>query len=199
MLDFSDDPVFVRDLLDFVVEMELRFAKAQMEAGVELMGWATQRRLWLDRAWVEFVFPAQKKLVDGLKAMGLRTRSHICGNTLRIMQGRGELGYDIVDVDALVSMADARSKMPAQVYWGTSPPLKSCKQGSPEDVLAAVSKCHEAAGELYIIAAGCEVPRDTPAANMFALGNMLDRTSPAWCLRMRDDNGSMKVVSFKDE
>jgi uroporphyrinogen-III decarboxylase len=35
--------------------------------------------------FAEFVFPAQEKLVDGLKAMGLRTRSHICGNTLRIM------------------------------------------------------------------------------------------------------------------
>jgi uroporphyrinogen-III decarboxylase len=32
MFDSFDDPVFVRDLLDFVVEMELRFANDQMEA-----------------------------------------------------------------------------------------------------------------------------------------------------------------------
>ena len=31
MLDFYDDPDFVRDLFDFVVEMELRFARAQVE------------------------------------------------------------------------------------------------------------------------------------------------------------------------
>jgi uroporphyrinogen-III decarboxylase len=38
MLDFYDDPAFVRDLMDFVGEMELRFARARIEAGVDLMG-----------------------------------------------------------------------------------------------------------------------------------------------------------------
>ena len=32
MLDFDDDAPFVRDLMGFVVEMELAFAKAQIEA-----------------------------------------------------------------------------------------------------------------------------------------------------------------------
>ncbi len=170
MLDFSDDAAFVRDLLDFVVEMELRFAKAQMDAGVELMGVGDPATSLVGPAvFAEFLFPAHKKLVDGLKAMGLRTRSHICGNTKRIMQGRGELGYDIVDVDAIVSLVEARSKMPAQVILGNVATVEVLQTGSPDDVLAAVSKCHEAAGERYIIGAGCEVPRDTPAANMFAL------------------------------
>ena len=30
MLDFYDDPAFVRDLFDFVLEMELWFARAQI-------------------------------------------------------------------------------------------------------------------------------------------------------------------------
>ena len=38
MLDFYDDPEFVRRLFAFVVDLELQFAKAQIEAGVELMG-----------------------------------------------------------------------------------------------------------------------------------------------------------------
>jgi uroporphyrinogen-III decarboxylase len=38
-----------------------------------------------------------------------------------------------------------------------------------EDVVNAVTKCHGDAGDLYIIGAGCEVPRDTPVENMFAL------------------------------
>src|SRR4051794_8295444 len=38
MLDFFDDPALVRDLFGFAVEMELRFAKAQVEAGVDLIG-----------------------------------------------------------------------------------------------------------------------------------------------------------------
>ncbi len=33
MLDFFDDPTFVHDLFEFVVEMELRYAQAQIKAG----------------------------------------------------------------------------------------------------------------------------------------------------------------------
>src|SRR5215813_3911347 len=38
MLDFFDDPQFVRDLFAFVVEMELQFAREQIRAGVDLIG-----------------------------------------------------------------------------------------------------------------------------------------------------------------
>ena len=37
MLDFYDDPDFVRRMFDFVLEMELHFAKAQIDAGADLM------------------------------------------------------------------------------------------------------------------------------------------------------------------
>ena len=170
MLDFSDDPVFVRDLLDFIVEMELRFARAQMDAGVELMGVGDPAASLVGPGvFAEFIFPAQKKLADGLKAMGLRTRSHMCGNTRRILKDRGELGYDITDVDVMVPMAVARAQMPDQVILGNVATVEVLQRGSVQDVLAAVNKCHEDAGERYIIGAGCEVPRDTPVANMFAL------------------------------
>jgi uroporphyrinogen-III decarboxylase len=43
------------------------------------------------------------------------------------------------------------------------------RNGTAEDVVHAVTKCHRDAGDLYIIGAGCEVPRDTPVENMFAL------------------------------
>jgi uroporphyrinogen-III decarboxylase len=85
------------------------------------------------------------------------------------MKGRGELGYDIVDVDAMVSLEDARSKMPDQVILGNVATVEVLQRGSVDDVIAAVTKCHQAAGERYIIGAGCEVPRDTPVDNMFAL------------------------------
>jgi hypothetical protein len=38
MLDFYDDPEFVRDLFQLILEMETRFAKAQIDAGADLIG-----------------------------------------------------------------------------------------------------------------------------------------------------------------
>jgi MtaA/CmuA family methyltransferase len=170
MLDFIDDPVFVRDLFDFIVEMELRFAKAQKDAGAELMGVGDPASSLAGPAiFNEQIMPAHKKLVEGMKAMGLRTRSHMCGSTRRILKGRGELGYDIIDLDTKVPLAEAHAQMPGSVILGNIATVEVLRNGSVEDVIRTVTKCHREAGELYIIGAGCEVPRDVPAENMLAL------------------------------
>src|SRR6478752_2113271 len=96
MLDFYDDPAFVRDLFEFVVEMELRFARVQVEAGVDLIGLGdAAASLVGPHIYEKFVWPHEKKLVDGLHALGTRVRLHICGNTRFALAGMGRLGCDI--------------------------------------------------------------------------------------------------------
>jgi len=180
MLDFGDDPEFVRDLLAFIVELELCFAKAQAEAGVELMGVGDSAASLVGPAiFSEFIVPAQQKLVSGLKAMGLRTRAHMCGNIRRILEPAGKLGYDIADVDTKVPLSEARAKMPEQVILGNVATVEVMRNGTAENVVAAVSKCSGDAGERYIIGAGCEVPRDTPVTNMLALRDFARSHTPA--------------------
>ena len=170
MLDFIDDPAFVKDLFDFIVEMELSFAKAQKDAGAELMGVGDPASSLAGPAiFNEMIMPAHKRLVDGMKAMGLRTRSHMCGNTRRILKGRGELGYDIVDLDTKVPLAEAHAQMAEQVILGNIGTVEVLRNGTVWDVVHAVTMCHRDAGDLYIIGAGCEVPRDTPEQNMFTM------------------------------
>ena len=170
MLDFIDDPAFVQDLLDFVVEMELRFARAQAEAGAGLMGVGDPASSLAGPViFRQMLMPAHKKLVDGLRAMGLRTRSHMCGSTKRILKERGDLGYDIIDLDSMVPLTAARMNMPGEVLLGNVATVEVLRNGSVGDVIDTVSKCGMDAGDLYIVGAGCEVPRDTPEENMLAL------------------------------
>ncbi len=87
MLDFYDDPAFVRDLFEFVVEMELRFAKAQIEAGIDIMGVGdAAASLVGPQIYQEFVLPYEKRMVDAVHDMGTRIRLHICGNIGRILE-----------------------------------------------------------------------------------------------------------------
>jgi MtaA/CmuA family methyltransferase len=171
MLDFYDDPPFVRDLFEFVLEMELRFAKAQVEAGVDLVGVGdAAASLVGPQIYEEFVLSYEKRMVDGLHAVGTRVRLHICGNTSRIFKGMGTLGCEIVDLDFKVSMAKGREAMgPDQILLGNIDPVQVLRNGSPESITAAIAQCHREAGPRYIVGAGCEVPRDTPAANLLAL------------------------------
>ncbi|MCR4414708.1 MAG: uroporphyrinogen decarboxylase family protein [Thermoguttaceae bacterium] len=172
MLDFYDDPTFVRDLFDFVLETALAFAKAQVEAGVDLIGVGdAAASLVGPQIYEEFVWPYEKRLVDGLHAMGTRVRLHICGNINRILGSIGRLGCEIVDLDFMVPVAKARQAMgPDQVLLGNLDPVKVVRHGTPESVTAALAQCHREAGPHYIVGAGCEIPRDTPAENVRALG-----------------------------
>ena len=171
MLDFYDDPAFVRDLFEFVVELGIRFGRAQAEAGAELIGIGDPAASLVGPAiYREFVWPYEKKLVDGLHAAGVRVRLHICGNTRRILEDMGRLGCDMVDIDSAVPLSAAREKMgPAQVLAGNLDPVRDLQNGTPESIQAALSECHRQAGARYIVAAGCEVPRDTPPANIRAM------------------------------
>lgn len=171
MLDLYDDPQFVRDLFDFVLEMALRYGRAQVDAGADLIGIGDAAASLIGpRFYQELVWPYEQKLVDGLHAIGARVRLHICGDTNRIVEGMGRLGCDIVDLDYLTSIAAARRAMgPGQILLGNLDPVSALRDSCPESIAAALAECHRQAGDRYIVGAGCEVPRDTPLENVRAL------------------------------
>jgi MtaA/CmuA family methyltransferase len=171
MTDFFDDPPFVRDLFEFCIEMGLQFARAQFDAGTELIGVGdAAASLVGPQIYHEFVLPYERRLIDGLHAMGARVRLHICGNIGRIVEDIGTLGCELVDVDSMVPLARCREAMgPDQVLTGNLDPVKILRNGTPESITEALRECHRQAGDRYIVAAGCEVPRDTPEANLRAM------------------------------
>ncbi len=180
MTDFFDDPPFVRDLFEFVVEMELRFAREQVRAGADMIGLGdAAASLVGPQIYKEFVWPYEKKLVDGIKAAGAGVRLHICGDSRKIAGDMSQLGCVIVDLDSLAPIKDARSQMgPDQIILGNLNPVTVLKNGSPDLVRTEVAKCHEAAGKRFIVGAGCEVPRDTPPENLRALCDYARSTEP---------------------
>jgi len=171
MLDFIDDPVFVRDLFAFVLEMEVRFARAQVEAGADIIGIGdAAASLVGPQIYQDFVFPFEKKMVDAVRSLGSRVRLHICGNTTPILSDLGRLGCEIVDLDWMVSLAKAREVIgPEQILAGNIDPVAVLRNGNPEGVRRALEECHGQAAPRYIVAAGCEVPRGTSEANVYAL------------------------------
>ncbi len=171
MMDFYEDPAFVRDLFEFALDMEVRFARAQVEAGAELIGVGdAAASLVGPQLYNEFVWPYEQRLVDALHGMGALVRLHICGNTRPILDGMGKLGCEIVDLDWMAPLDEARAAMGAdQVLLGNLDPVAVLRNGTADDVRAAVAECHRQAGPRFIVGAGCEIVRDTPIENLQAL------------------------------
>ncbi|GMW03564.1 MAG: methylcobamide--CoM methyltransferase [Candidatus Hydrogenedentota bacterium] len=171
MMDFYEDETFVRDLMAFCVEMGLQFGRAQLEAGADLIGVGDAAASLIGPdLYDSFVLPEEKRLVQGLQAMGGRVRLHICGNTTPILRGMGELGCEIVDLDYPASLAEARRCMPTgQVLLGNIDPVRVLKDGTPQSIYDAIAECHRQTGPGYIVGAGCEVPRGTRPENVRAM------------------------------
>lgn len=170
MMDFYEDAGFVTDLFKFAVEMGLIFARAQIDAGVDIIGVGdAAASLVGPQIYEEYVWPYEKNLVDGIHAMGGRVRLHICGNTRPILEGMGRLECEIVDLDWMVPVSEARSKMgPNQVLLGNIDPVAVLRNSTPEAIREATRQCHRQGGTRFIVGAGCEVVRDTPHENLTA-------------------------------
>jgi MtaA/CmuA family methyltransferase len=171
MMDFLDDPAFVHDVFAFCVEMAIRFAKAQVDAGADIIGIGDAAASLVGPAiYEEFVWPKEKRLVQAIHQIGAKVRLHICGNTTPLLAMLGSLGSDIVDLDYPASVAAARKAMgPAKVLLGNIDPVRIVRNGTPQSIIAALQQCHQQAGPHYVVGAGCEVPRDTNPANMLAM------------------------------
>ncbi len=133
MMDFFDDPDFVRDLFEFTLQLGIRFARAQVEAGVDLIGVGDAAASLIGpQFYEEFVWPYEKRLVDELHAMGTRVRLHICGNICTILEPIGRLGCDIVDLDFMVPVAQARQAMGSQqILLGNIDPVRVLRTAHP--------------------------------------------------------------------
>jgi len=171
MTDFTDDPEFVQALFELNVARAAQFARLQIAAGADIIGVGdAAASLVGPRIYREFVWPWEKKLVDAIHADGGRVRLHICGNTRRILKGMGELGCEMVDIDYPAPMSEARAAMGSeQTLAGNLNPVKDLRDGTPESITEALATRLAQAGPQWIAAAGCEIVRDTPHANVHAL------------------------------
>jgi MtaA/CmuA family methyltransferase len=171
MMDFSDDPAFVQDLFEFTTEVATRFAAAQIEAGADIIGIGdAAASLVGPRIYREFVWAWEKNLVDSIHAIGGKVRLHICGNTRRILKDMARLGCEMVDIDYPVPIGNARTEVGTwQTLSGNMDPVRSLRNGAPETITQSLKELQLEAGERWIVAAGCEVVRDTPHDNLHAM------------------------------
>ena len=168
MMDFFEDPSFVEELFEFTLALGIEFARAQLEAGADIIGVGdAAASLVGPQLYESVVLPYEKRLVDGIHALGGRVRLHICGNTSALVSGMATLGCDIVDLDWMSPLAAARSAMgDDQVLSGNGDPVSVFCNGSREEVIQCLHSCIADGAPRYILAAGCELVRDMPHENV---------------------------------
>jgi uroporphyrinogen decarboxylase len=169
-MDLVLRPDWVEEVLEICVVQGIRFARAQVEAGADIIGLGDAAASQVSpRMYRQFALPYEKRIFDAVHEMGALARLHICGDSSRIVDEMVETGADIIDLDWMVDLKGAGEKYGHRVsLLGNYDPVAVLLQGSPDEVYQATLACGRDGGSRCISAAGCEVPVDTPHENLHA-------------------------------
>ena len=173
MLDFGDDPEFVRDLLRFSADVAIAYAPAQIAAGADTIGMSDAAAgLIGPTLYEEFLWEEQKRVYDTIKKNhpDVLLRQHMCGRIDRLYPKMAELPVDIYEIDFPANLALAREQLgPTRTLMGNVSTITDLLEGTPEMVYEACRRCHETCGKYFIVGAGCEVSPLTPPENLRAM------------------------------
>lgn len=170
LMDVYERPQWLKELLEIITEVEIEFAKAQVEAGAHIIGLGDAIASQVSPAmYKEYGLPYEKRIFQAVHEMGAIARLHICGDTSGIVPYMVESGADIIDLDWMVDMKAAADQFGHQVaFCGNFDPVSIMLMGKPDDVYRATQKCMSDGGSNSFSAAGCEIPDKTPHENLKA-------------------------------
>jgi MtaA/CmuA family methyltransferase len=161
------EPDTVRAFLDRLKEVTVLFAKAQIEAGADVL--CLPDHLTGDLASAEtyrdFLLPFHRELT---LRIGCPMVLHICGNTLDRLGYVSESGFDCFHLDSKV---DARKAMEAvrgrMSIMGNINNPEALLHGTPEQVAEQARYAKEAG--IQILGPECAIPLVTPTENLKAI------------------------------
>lgn len=109
LTDFYENPEFVGQVLDMLVERTMKVMDLCADLGADgVMGyddWGIQDRPLMGmELWNEFYRPRYKKIWDRAHSKGLDVWMHSCGYTLPILKGWSEIGLNVAQLDQQQNM-----------------------------------------------------------------------------------------------
>ena len=170
MLDLIDKPDMYHQAAEIITQNAIDFAIAQIQAGADMIGIGdAAASLVGEQLYEQYVLPFETRLIDAVHNAGGLAKLHICGNINSIIALMPKTGVDVIDVDWMVPLDQAREKVgPDITLCGNFDPSAVLLQGTPQIVADAATECIQKAGERFILMPGCEVPQNTPEQNIRA-------------------------------
>jgi uroporphyrinogen decarboxylase len=120
--------------------------------------------------FIKFAFPSEKEVVRRLHAvLDVPVFLYICGRTSHILDYMVKTGADVLELDHFSDFAEIKREIGGTVcVEGNLDPSGVLLQGTPELVREKSAELIRVAGSDggLILSSGCEVPPETPPANI---------------------------------
>jgi uroporphyrinogen decarboxylase len=164
------DPGLARRILGFSARVSETYLKAQLEAGAGMLVILEPSAVLLSpRLFQDFCLPLLRKIIATLAGPVIL---HICGDTDHLLPAMAATGAQGLSLDARVDLLEAvRVVPPETVLVGNLHPVEVMVELAPrqveektQDLLRRMQGI-----ENFILSSGCDLPAETPIANIQAM------------------------------
>jgi uroporphyrinogen decarboxylase len=176
MIDLAEGEEYLEELFAVISEQQKRFAKAQLDAGADIIGVGNAVASLIGPSLYEqYGLSWDKEIVDYVHRLGGRVKLHICGNISALLEPLLHVAPDILDIDWMVDFARAVTLFSGTktAVSGNVDPVAVMLQGSPGHVEEQVRRCVAAGINTTLIAGGCEIPAAAPEENLLLMDRLL--------------------------
>ncbi|MGE5394231.1 MAG: uroporphyrinogen decarboxylase family protein [Candidatus Saccharibacteria bacterium] len=171
LMQLMMDPDFCNLLMDKCMDTAKDFAKAQIEAGCDIIGIGDAICSQIDPfTYDTYVKDRHKELIAYIHENGARTKLHICGDITHLLPSLKEVNTDILDLDYDVDIAYARSVVGDQVILcGNIEPVVIQNSSAQEVERLSRELVNQYGDQKFILSAGCEITVGTSPENLMAM------------------------------
>lgn len=165
------DPDFCNLLMDKCVVTAKEFAKAQIDAGCQVIGMGDAICSQIDAMTYDtYVKERHREIIDYIHDCGGKVKLHICGNITHLLPSIADLNVDILDVDYQVELDVAYEILgPEVIRCGNINPVL-VEEKSEELIYDATKQLVEKEkNRKFILSAGCEITVNTKLENLMAM------------------------------
>ena len=164
MYDLAEDEEYLPELMEIVHDQQKAFAKAQVDAGADIIGVGNAVASLIGPSlYEEYAMDYDQKIVAYVHSLGAKVKLHICGNITPLLPLLRKVGPDILELvkDDPISIC------------GNLDPVAVILSSTPQEVAEKAKACLAVGNARSMIAGGCEVPGNTPFENLIAMDREL--------------------------
>ena len=171
-IQLMTDQDFTNMLLDKCLQTGKDFAKAQIEAGCDIIGVGDAVCSQIDvHTYEQFVRERHRELFSYIHDLGAKVKLHVCGDTNHLLPAYDGLKVDILDLDYQVDIDYARGILGKEIVLGGNiNPIEIINMTADEVEAVSLKLINKHKNERYILSAGCEISALTPVQNLKAMG-----------------------------
>ncbi len=171
LMNLMMNPDFVNSLLDKCMITAKDFAKAQIEAGCDIIGIGDAICSQIDiNSYDTYVKNRHAELIKYIHEQGAKVKLHICGNITHLLSSLSEVAPDILDIDWQVDMNESYKILGKDIIrCGNINPVDIQDKFPGEITELSKNLLEQENGRKFIFSGGCEITVGTPHENLMAM------------------------------